>query len=357
MSRMMGEITVKIRRLASFVLESFIQLSNTPVTTSHVFSTLNTLLVEGVTQDDLLLCFYTQLVERVRQVWRHRRIDISTFSQRGKRHIGCGNRHVYAVFPEDSHTELAAKFFVMTVSCAIPCLPQRILSILSFLTEYRVGQHLKNHPNVFAPIGIYYTDSHGILCSTLGAHTLCHVDMNQVDIIDIAKQLVQTIHVTHLSNIAHRDIKPNNIVFQQHGGDKIAVIDWGNATFKIPSTTHILAVTNPVTTLPFAAPELLLQHECDSVVYDATLLDTWSVGCIILFMMYDNSYDQYPFRGSCVSEIYHKILRFSQSNILPHKYTSVESYSTLCTVVRRLLCVDPRRRLSLQQAFSMLQCD
>lgn len=77
-------------------------------------------------------------------------------------------------------------------------------------------------------------------------------------------------------NIIHRDIKPQNIFM--NSSNNVVVGDWGLARWFL--SDREVPLSNPVETLNYRAPELLME----SRIYDEKI-ETWSLGCL-LYEMY-----------------------------------------------------------------------
>jgi serine/threonine protein kinase len=87
-------------------------------------------------------------------------------------------------------------------------------------------------------------------------------------------QLIDGIKYCHQRRILHRDLKPQNILIDQHGNLKIA--DFGlSRAFGIPMRTY----THEVVTLWYRSPEILLGNK-----HYSTAVDMWSIGCIFAEM-------------------------------------------------------------------------
>jgi serine/threonine protein kinase len=90
-----------------------------------------------------------------------------------------------------------------------------------------------------------------------------------------AKDLMSGIHACHVRLIAHRDLKPQNILVGQDG---LKICDFGLARILPPGINK--PQTHEVVTLWYRAPEILLGTSQYGVE-----VDMWSVGCVIAEMV------------------------------------------------------------------------
>merc|ERR1712187_237843 len=87
----------------------------------------------------------------------------------------------------------------------------------------------------------------------------------------LSHQLCRGIDFCHSNRILHRDIKPQNLLIDQHLCLKIA--DFGLArAYSVPVPKY----THEVVTVWYRAPEILLGTSLYSVP-----VDLWSIGCVI----------------------------------------------------------------------------
>lgn len=105
----------------------------------------------------------------------------------------------------------------------------------------------------------------------------------------LCMQLYDVISYTHSKGVFHRDIKPENILLMRDGSIKLC--DWGLAT------KSVKCVDFNVGTEKYMAPEALNDSK-DEEFYDATKVDTWSIGITLLYTLFNKC----PFRKALPSD-------------------------------------------------------
>ena len=96
-------------------------------------------------------------------------------------------------------------------------------------------------------------------------------EYNKEDVSLIFKQLVSAMLSLHQAELFHRDIKPGNIIIEK-SSKKIKLIDFGMTDYYSKNKEY----SPRVGTLPFKAPELLLEFKH----YNSSV-DIWSAGIVL----------------------------------------------------------------------------
>ncbi|KAL1546131.1 calcium/calmodulin-dependent protein kinase [Salvia divinorum] len=148
----------------------------------------------------------------------------------------------------------------------------------------------------------------------------------------VASQLMSAVAFCHRAGVAHRDIKPDNILFDSRGALKLA--DFGSAeVFGAAAEEEMSGV---VGTPYYVAPEVLMGGYYDEKV------DVWSAG-VILYMMLAGVP---PFYGDGPVETFEAVLR--ERLRFPTKlFQSVSPEAK--DLLRKMICKDVHRRFSAEQ--------
>jgi len=141
-------------------------------------------------------------------------------------------------------------------------------------------------------------------------------------------QLCQGLEYMHAHDVVHRDIKLENVLFDEHRNAKL--IDFGfSVQCKEPKKLKVFCGTPS-----YMAPEIVKRAE-----YRGKPVDMWGLG-VVLFAMLSGCF---PFSAKSYPELYKKILRGAFH--FPDTFGA-----SLRDLLKGLLCMDPAQRLTVSQA-------
>ncbi|KAL7553234.1 hypothetical protein ACHAWF_016495 [Thalassiosira exigua] len=152
----------------------------------------------------------------------------------------------------------------------------------------------------------------------------------------IMYEILNALSYLHKNDIVHRDVKPENIVFEtDKDGSPIRIVDFGFARKHFEDSFEPYMSTI-VGTTHFLAPEVLRQK------YDKSC-DVWSAGVVAFAMLCG----YLPFNGRSKKEVFDAIKRGKlQLRSRDWSGTSKDAKD----FVRRLLRSNPKRRMTIEQA-------
>ncbi|XP_008224360.1 PREDICTED: phosphoenolpyruvate carboxylase kinase 1-like [Prunus mume] len=203
------------------------------------------------------------------------------------------------------------------------------------LTEPKILKLLASHPNVINLHDLYEDDDHLHmvldLCDAPDLYRRVTLGVfSEPEAASVMAQLMLAVAHCHRLGVAHRDIKPDNILFD--GRDRLRLADFGSAeTFGDGETMSGL-----VGTPYYVAPELVAGREYGEKV------DVWSSGVVLYIMLAGFP----PFYGETAAEIFEAVLRANlrfPSRVFNGVSASVKD------LLRRMLCKDVSRRFSAEQ--------
>ncbi|CAH2041827.1 unnamed protein product [Thlaspi arvense] len=194
------------------------------------------------------------------------------------------------------------------------------------------------HPNILQLHNVY-EDEHSIqivtdLCDSADLYDRLNDAraFSEPHAASIFQQLISAIAYCHRLGIAHRDIKPDNILFDSRNRLKLA--DFGSAEWFGGGETRTM--TGIVGTPYYVAPEVLSGREYNEKV------DIWSAGVILYTMLAG----VLPFYGETASETFQAVLR-ANLRFPPRIFRSVSPEAK--DLLRKMICKDVSRRLSAEQ--------
>lgn len=172
------------------------------------------------------------------------------------------------------------------------------------------------------------------------------------------QQMLLGLEFCHVRAVLHRDLKPQNILVSRDG--KLKLADFGLARAFVPP---IRPFTHEVVTLWYRPPEILLGTRTYALP-----MDMWAVGCIMAEMItkrplfpgdseVDELFKIFRFLGTPTEETWPGVTSLQDWNEAFPLWPTLSLRKTIPNVcddgldmIQRFLVLDPRHRLSAQDA-------
>lgn len=155
--------------------------------------------------------------------------------------------------------------------------------------------------------------------------------ISEPEVAAVMTSLMLSLATCHRRGVAHRDVKPDNILFDSEG--KVRLADFGSAA----SFSDGRYMQGVVGTPYYVAPEVLRGEEYGEKV------DVWSAG-VVMYVMLAGGVP--PFGGESAQEVFESVLRGS----LRFPTRLFAGVSPLAKdLMRRMICRESFRRFSAEQ--------
>ncbi|CAD8079716.1 unnamed protein product [Paramecium primaurelia] len=152
---------------------------------------------------------------------------------------------------------------------------------------------------------------------------------------EIMKQILSAVHYCHDEKIVHRDLKPENLLYESEKENSLLkIIDFGTSKEFVPNQKLNQKLGTPY----YIAPEVLKKK------YDEKC-DLWSCGVILYILLCGYP----PFDGKTEDKIMEKVSKGVYS-FDSQEWEDVSKEAK--DFIRKLLQLDPSKRLSAHQALS-----
>ncbi|KAK6929784.1 Protein kinase domain [Dillenia turbinata] len=201
--------------------------------------------------------------------------------------------------------------------------------------ESKLMQIVSGNPNIVQIYNVYEDETHlhivMELCNSSDLYDrISNRTFTESEAAKVITALIEAVAHCHRRGVAHRDIKPDNILFDDFNRLKLA--DFGSAECFRESEPMGGIVGTPY----YVAPEILAGREYNEKV------DVWSCGVILYVMLAGIP----PFYGESAPEIFEAVLR-ANLRFPSRVFHSVSSLAK--DLIRRMLCKDVSRRFSADQ--------
>lgn len=157
----------------------------------------------------------------------------------------------------------------------------------------------------------------------------------EIHVVHIFRQIIAALIYCHRINIHHRDLKPENILLDRDTMN-VKLVDFGMAALQ-PIGKKL---TTPCGSPHYAAPEVIKTQS-----YDGAKADVWSCGVILYVLLTGTPPFNYSGEDKHLKHLFHDI---SRANYIMPDGISVEAQD----LIRKILIVDPKRRVSLDDIWN-----
>jgi len=149
------------------------------------------------------------------------------------------------------------------------------------------------------------------------------------------RQILAAVTYCHNLNIIHRDIKPQNLLFESHDKDsRIKLIDFGISAFFKSASKLNLRVGTPY----YVSPEVINKS------YDSKC-DIWSCGVLLYILLCGKP----PFDGKKQDEVFAKILK-GEYSMSGADWENISKQAK--DLVKKMLILNPAERISAVDALN-----
>lgn len=162
------------------------------------------------------------------------------------------------------------------------------------------------------------------------------------------KQIITAVEYCHRNQVAHRDLKLDNILLTNDSPPRIKLCDFGFSNWWTDSPREMLTITG---TPDYMSPQILKSRE-SHVSYDGTKADIWASGVVLCAMLMA----RFPFDGGNVEGSEDNLARVlkQQTSFKWDSSPAIKEYVELLTPDCRHLLdsifeVDEDRRISIAQ--------
>jgi serine/threonine protein kinase len=207
------------------------------------------------------------------------------------------------------------------------------------MREIEIMKKVGNHPNILKLYEVYETKKHLYLVLELvtGGELFDQIvargEYSEKDASNIVQQIIAAVAHLHANGIAHRDLKPQNLLCAGPNGDDIRVADFGLSKIFGEGEYLETCCGSP----EYVAPEVL---ECKP--YDKAC-DLWSVG-VITYVLLTGCF---PFWDKNNAVLYEKI-----RNVDYGWPEGVEISPEAKHLIQHLIEKHPERRYTAEQALA-----
>jgi len=238
-------------------------------------------------------------------------------------------RGAFSVVREGYHTKTGKRV-------AIKSIRNKAIKNKLLMREIEIMKKV-DHPNILKLYEVFESKNylHLVLEHVTGGELFNHIvtrgEYSEKDASSIVRQIISAVAYLHTNNIAHRDLKPQNLLCSSTDGNDIRVADFGLSKMFGNGESLKTCCGSP----EYVAPEVL---ECKSY---SKACDMWSVGIITYVLLTG----RFPFWHKNKSQLY-DLIRYANYGWPPGLEISTEAQD----LISHLLDKSPDKRYTAEQA-------
>ncbi|GLD92067.1 hypothetical protein PINS_up000600 [Pythium insidiosum] len=156
-------------------------------------------------------------------------------------------------------------------------------------------------------------------------------------------EITSTLSYLHANHVVHGDIKPENILLS--ADSSMRLIDFGQSFREHDASERRRCVGSGVSTVAYAAPELLSQQENASA---GSAIDMWALG-VVLYILLCGYHPFDPTNDATDAELQKRIMA-GQADMASPEWHALSSDAR--DLIERLLVAEPANRLTAEQVLA-----
>lgn len=202
----------------------------------------------------------------------------------------------------------------------------------------------QGHQNILSLVELLKDEKYIYIVTDLIVGTQLHdyAGIASDDAKNIFSQLVDAVHFMHSKNIAHRDIKLENIMVSNSHPKTVTIVDFGFASRQHDDSM----MTQTCFTLDYVAPEIL-----ENVPYTKKC-DVWSLGVILYILLCGEA----PFRPDnedcSTAQHIDQIAAKISKGTFTESYTWSKVSNSARDLIKGMLVVDPKDRFKIDDVIN-----